>query len=236
MMRMNHNFFMVLCVTINIIICIDMYLSFRSPFRPAAKRLSVYCVVLVASLMICFINKPWLADPVEEFKLTAGSRFFYTTANDFTLEEFKRQLREVSTNESEEMRPYRDALYKQLSVMDKGLGNKEKDNLFVNCIFLSVFMAAAFGSIGYAQKLRMKISNEDNAAMLQRDYLRKHISYVAVCIILWALFLSISFYKLYNASKQPIDVAELKLIKCFREGDRKGVAGRTDQEPGDETY
>jgi len=78
-----------------------MYLSFRSPFRPAAKRLSAYCIVLALSLLICLINKPWLADPVEAFKLTAGSSFFYTTSNDFTLEEFGRQLREVLRDDPE---------------------------------------------------------------------------------------------------------------------------------------
>jgi hypothetical protein len=35
---------------------------------------------------------------------------------------------------------------------------------------------------------------------LKKKYLDKHISYVSVCILLWALFQSISFYKLYQAS------------------------------------
>jgi len=67
MMRINHNIFFVLCVAINIIICVDMYYSFKSPFSPAARRLRYYLVALLLSCGICFFNEPWLTDPKANY-------------------------------------------------------------------------------------------------------------------------------------------------------------------------
>jgi len=91
----------------------------------------------------------------------------------------------------------RDPLYTELTKMSYGLSSST--SLFINCIFLSIFISMAFFSMGFAQKLLMKITNEeggknDKAGKIQGKYLDKHISYVSVCIILWALFQSISFY------------------------------------------
>ena len=60
----NFEIFQLLAICMSASMCIDLYLSFLSPFYPAHRRMKYYLIgTVVVTILMGFYQYPWLPDP-----------------------------------------------------------------------------------------------------------------------------------------------------------------------------
>ena len=84
--------------------------------------------------------------------------------------------------------------------------NADFFGVLANTLFLTAYMLIATMSMGFAMKSRSKASL---GGEIQIFFLDKHLTYLMVCAVVWAVFLSSTYYQMFLLSRveeDPIQV------------------------------
>ena len=186
---------------LGICICYDLAASITAPFQPPGRRMKQYYGGTLILFLIFFPgSKSMLHDPNDFFDqyilpwtyLDADYSKYFARKGPESVADTMAEAVEVGTKAGFIARRF------------EGVEEKDSADLASVCkdaAFLLLFMIVAACSMGFSSRLQAKA--HDGSAM--KFHLANHLSFLAVLVAVWSVFLANNYYVMYVHSRIELD-------------------------------